>query len=114
MFPPFTETRFAGSKPESPEERPGPGLEQFPAETKAVTWWGHLDDRYDGYAKRLRVRWLGPRGMRLETPVQKAKGDWVRSVLELPPEAIPATWKVEVVYQDDVLERGSFGIQPPI
>ncbi len=113
VFPPFTEMRFAGAVPEGPGNQPGAGRDQFPANTKGVIWWGQLDERYDGYAKRLRVRWLGPRGMRLETPVQEAEDDWARSVLELPAGANPGTWKIEVLYEGDVLERDSFGIQPP-
>lgn len=112
IFPPFLETSFADARAESVHDRPAARLDVFPAETAGVAWWGRLRDRYDGYAERLRVRWRGPRGVRAETPVEAADRGWARSVLELPPDAAPGEWKAEVLYQDDVLERGSFRLQP--
>jgi len=112
IFPPFTETRFADARAESLGERPEARRDVFPAEIAGVAWWGHLDERYDRFAERLRVRWLGPRGVHVETPVKAAEGGWARSVLELPTDAEPGNWKIEVLYEGDVLERGAFGIQP--
>ncbi|HJO23234.1 MAG: M48 family metalloprotease [Myxococcota bacterium] len=111
VFPPFDEMSFADARTETLDERPAARLDVFPAQTAGVAWWGHLDERYDGYAERFRVRWHGPRGVRVETPVEEAGDGWARSVLELPPDAVPGEWKTEVLYEGDVLERSSFQLQ---
>jgi len=120
IFPPFTETRLtevAATGPREdpgtgPREDPGTGEESFAATATGIVWWGKLADRYDGYADRLQVRWRGPRGVLVTTPTEETEEGWARSQLELPAAGKPGSWKLEVLYEGDVLKRSAFRLQP--
>jgi len=84
------------------------------ADEKAV-WWGRLNSHFSDHRDDVRVRWKDPKGdVRREEPAV----DLAKPVLasELPiretRDVQPGTWSVEVLLEDDVVDRKSFRIVP--
>jgi predicted Zn-dependent protease len=111
IFPVLLERGFAE---DAGERAPGdPGLTEFPAEARRIAWYGRLHSRYEDYPEHMSLRWTDPRGQVAgETPVEERSGPWLVSVLELPEPGAPGEWRVDVLYERDVLESESFRVQP--
>jgi predicted Zn-dependent protease len=110
IFPVIREVRFtsAGSAPGKDEPRV-----VFPDGTRRVAWQARLATRYDNYLEQLNVRLLDPAGTPVsDTPVRRGSRPWVGAELHLPPASAEGKWTAEVRYQDDVLDRQSFRLQP--
>ena len=76
---------------------------------------GVLRRRYAAYPAKMTVRWVDPSGAVVrDTPVKPYASSYVGSLLELPAPGATAsgTWTAETRFEDEVLERRSFRIQP--
>jgi hypothetical protein len=104
------EVRFtsAGSAPGEDEPRV-----VFPDGTRRVAWQARLATRYDDYLEQLNVRLLDPAGTPVsDTPVRRGSRPWIGAELHLPPASAEGKWTAEVRFQNDVLDRQSFRLQP--
>ena len=60
------------------------------------------------------MRLLDPGGNAVTSiPVRRGSRPWVGAELPLPPYSPAGRWTAEARYQDDVLDRQSFRLQPP-
>lgn len=91
----------------------GYSREQFgPADDKAV-WWGRLNPRYADHREKLRVRWKGPGGDVLRVD----EGEDLSAPLLVTELSLrdlrgvsSGTWSVEVLLDDDVVDRKTFRV----
>lgn len=115
-FKPFEQTGLAdGSDARGADTVAGYSREQFHTADEKAVWWGRLNAHYADHLEKIRVRWKDPsgdvrredEGEDLSTPVL---------VSELPireAQSVPAgSWSVEVLLDEDVVERKSFQIDP--
>jgi predicted Zn-dependent protease len=110
IFPVLLETGLAVG-----DDPVGRNLDVFPHGVQRITWWARLSRRFDGYPDKMRVRWVSPRGAVVgETPVKRLEGSYLGSRLQLaaPGATTAGTWTAEARYQDEVLERWRFQVQP--
>jgi len=89
----------------------GVSRDEIPAGATRVGWWGKLSPRFDAFTDRLSVRWKDPTGAtRGVSEVERLDRPWVGSLLDLP-SAPPGLWTVEVLMDEDVIDRRSFRLQ---
>ncbi len=85
----------------------------FATGTRRVAWQARLAARYDHYLEKLSVRLLDPSGNAVaRVPVRRGSRPWVGAELPLPPYSPEGKWTAEARYEDDVLDRRSFRLQP--
>lgn len=115
-FPVIAQAGLADGSQEGAGDTPaGRAREAFGAEDARVVWWGIVADHWGGAGERLSVRFLDPQGR----VVQEEKAQRIRrtrahgSVLELDPSrsARSGTWRVEVRFGDEVVDRREFELR---
>ena len=96
-----------GSKASSADTPLGASVERFPVGARRLAWWGKLGLRFQSALGRMRVRWRDPSGgVAGETPVVKLKRPFAGATLDLPkPGAAAGPWTLEVLIDEDVIER---------
>jgi tetratricopeptide (TPR) repeat protein len=92
-----------------------PTAAEFSTEVSQIAWWARLGSRFRQYANQFDVRWIEPSGkIALEKPARKRSADTIGSVLEFGRKkpAVAGRWTLELVLEDDVVERQTFVIRP--
>jgi tetratricopeptide (TPR) repeat protein len=113
IFPVFIDAGLADGERGEGETPLGNARTSFASGATRLAWWGRLASRYTGYAERISVRWLDPRGRTLgETEARPVDSSHLGSVLELPPPgaAPPGRWTAEALFEGDVLDRRHFRV----
>ncbi len=115
-FKPFEESGLSdGSDARTADTVAGFSRSQFRTSDEKVVWWGKLNSRYDDHREEIHARWKDPSGdVRRDEPVEELDGAVL--VAELPireeSDVTPGRWTVEVLLQDDVVERKDFRVEP--
>jgi len=88
---------------------------EFSSEIARIAWWARLGSRFRQYANQFDVRWIEPSGkIALEKAAKKSSANTIGSALEFGRKR-PATagrWTLELVLEDDVVDRQTFVIRP--
>lgn len=115
-FKPFEKSGLAdGSTDRNIDTVAGHAREQFSRSDEKAVWWGRLNEHYADHVDDLRVRWMDPKGdVRREEPLDALEKPVYASELPLRAgsDVATGTWTVEVLLEDDVLERRSFAVVP--
>jgi len=88
---------------------------EFSTEISQIAWWARLGSRFRQYANQFDVRWIDPSGkIAMEKSAKKRSADTIGSALKFDREkpAAPGRWTLELVLEDDVVERQAFVIRP--
>jgi tetratricopeptide (TPR) repeat protein len=115
-FKPFEQSGLAdGSEDRGADTLAGYSREKFTTGDEKAVWWGRLNAHYSDELEKIRVRWKDPSG---DVRREQAGKDLSAPLLvsELPireaRDVQPGSWSVEVLLDDDVVERKSFPIVP--
>jgi len=88
---------------------------EFEIGVSRLAWWARIGSRFRQYTDDFIVRWIGPSGdVAQEDAAQDRGGNLIGSVLEFDDAQAVATgrWTVELVLNDDVLDRSTLMIRP--
>ena len=102
-----------GSNERGADTVAGYSREQFGAGDEKAVWWGRLNAHYSDHRDKLRVRWTGPAGEVLHTDAGEAlSAPLLVSELSLEDfrSVSPGSWSVEVLVDDDVVDRKTFRV----
>ena len=105
IFPVLVEKGFADPDASDQDSPAGKQLTEFSAGVQRMAWYGRLHPRYEAYPDRLSLRWIDPQGRVAGETAVKERGGYLTSVLALPEPSAAGDWKVEVLYEQDVIER---------
>jgi predicted Zn-dependent protease len=115
-YRPFEQSGMAdGSDERGTDTVAGYSRDEFRLSDGKAVWWGRINSRYSDHRDDIRVRWKDPSGdvRRDEPAVELSKAVLVS---ELPireaRDVQPGSWTVEILLEDDVVERKSFRINP--
>ncbi|MBW2716718.1 MAG: hypothetical protein JRD03_11605 [Deltaproteobacteria bacterium] len=93
-----------------------PIIAEFSTEISQIAWWARLGSRFRQYANEFDVRWIEPSGeIALEKGAKKRSADMIGSELTFGPKrpAVAGRWTLELVLNDDVVDRQTLVIRPP-
>jgi predicted Zn-dependent protease len=115
-YKPFEQSGLAdGSDARGADTVAGFSRDQFSTNDEKAVWWGRLNSRYSDHRDEIRVRWKDPSGdVRREEPAEDLSKPVLASVLAIREahDMRPGSWTVEVLLEEDVVERKSFRIVP--
>lgn len=88
---------------------------EFGVGTPQVTWWARVGSRFEQYVDHFLVRWIEPSGAIVqEDSPQRRDGNLIASV-HVFGDSGPASagrWVVELILEDDVVDRRSVMLRP--
>jgi hypothetical protein len=93
----------------------GHSREVFTRGEPRVVWWAAVSARYLGSRDEIRVRFTDPAGRIVqERAVETRRRPHVTATLDLSAlDQVPAgIWRVEALYQDDLVDRRTFRLEP--
>lgn len=115
-FRPFEKSGLAdGSAAGEADTVAGSSRERFSRGDEKAVWWGRLNPRYSDHVDDLHARWRDPSGaVRREAPLDVlSKPIFVSEFpLRASDDVAAGDWSVEILLEDDVLERRSFAVVP--
>lgn len=115
-FKPFEQSGLAdGSEDRGADTIAGYSREKFTTGDEKAVWWGRLNAHYSDELEKIRVRWKDPSGdVRREQDGKDLSAPLLVSELPIREarDVQPGSWSVEVLLDDDVVERKSFPIVP--
>ena len=101
--------RAGAARPETLTTSP---VEEFQAGAREAVWWGRVEGRYIPGRDDIVVRFTDPAGRVVqEEPVETLRRPHVAARYSLV-AARPGIWRVEALYQDDVIDRRTFRVLP--
>ena len=92
-----------------------PTAAEFSTGVSQIAWWARLGSRFRQYADDFDVRWIEPSGrIVLERSAKKRGADTIGSVLGFGRKnpAAAGRWTLELVLEDDAVDRQTFMIRP--
>jgi predicted Zn-dependent protease len=92
-----------------------PTAAEFSSEVSRIAWWARLGSKFRQYANDFDVRWIKPSGkIALERSAKKRSSDMIGSTLEFGRRkpAAAGRWTLELLLEDDVVDRQTFMIRP--
>jgi len=92
-----------------------PTVAEFATGVSRIAWWARLGPRFRQYSDEFDVRWIEPSGrIALERSAKTRGSGMIGSALEFGRKkpAVAGRWTLELVLEDEVIDRQTFAIQP--
>jgi predicted Zn-dependent protease len=108
LFPVIDESGFAtGEQAEQTETALSGGARALPPGERRLAWWGLLSDHWRGHSSYMKVRWVDPAGRVGEAERPDRESRTLVARREIPRDAPPGAWKLELLLGDEVVHTDS-------